>query len=203
MKSQQQARELVERLVEGEVNCLVYTGGKVTDATHKTGAIFPGAFNPLHAAHRKMAAIAEQTLGCHVSYELSIHNVDKRPIAVETVLDRLIQFNDRDVCLTCAATFREKSQVFRHPQFIVGADTIQRIADPRYYDNDLARRDEAIAELTRGSAKFLVFGRAVGNCFQLLGDLDLPSQLAALCQSVEETTFRMDISSTELRDSMP
>ncbi len=71
-------------------------------------AIFPGAFNPLHAGHRRMAEIARKRLGVPVEFEISIENVDKLPLDYLEIARRLEQFSrDEVVWLTRAATFDE------------------------------------------------------------------------------------------------
>ena len=61
---------------------------------HVSGsAIFPGAFHPLHAGHRRMAQIAREWLGMPVQFELSVFNVDKPPLNYWEISDRVQQFD--------------------------------------------------------------------------------------------------------------
>jgi nicotinic acid mononucleotide adenylyltransferase len=164
-------------------------------------AIFPGAFNPLHDGHRTMAALAADHLGVPVEFELSIHNVDKPPLDYLEMADRTSQFSeDQTLWLTRAPTFDEKSRLFSDATFVVGADTIARIADPKYYDDDERAMTAAIERIASRGCRFLVFGRrnAEGQ-FKSLSELDLPTQLSAICDEVPERKFRADVSSTELR----
>lgn len=162
-------------------------------------AVFPGAFNPLHTAHRKMVTAAKAMLGCDVALEISIENVDKPPLDYIEIDDRLRQFTDDDaVWLTRAPTFVRKAQLFPGATFVVGADTIERIGHQRYYA-DQAALDAAIENLAAAGCRFLVFGRTTGGRFRTLDDLRLPESLAKLCRGVPESAFRQDISSTELR----
>ena len=165
--------------------------------------VFPGAFNPPHVGHLRMAEIAEQRLGQPVAWELSIANVDKPPldfIAIRTRVDALRAADaQRPIALTNASTFREKANLFPGATFIVGADTLARIAEPRYYGGDAAQRDAAVAEITRHNCRFLVFGREYEGRFRSLDDLALPAALRTICDGVPATEFREDVSSTELR----
>ena len=103
------------------------------------------------------------------------------------------------VLLTRAATFVEKAALVPGAVFVVGADTIARIADEKYYDGDREKRDSAIAAIAARGCRFLVFGRVVDGRFLLPSELNLPSQLRELCDEVRESEFRQDVCSTELR----
>lgn len=165
--------------------------------------IFPGAFNPLHEGHREMAHLAERRLGNEVYYEISITNVDKPPLEFIEIQNRLDGIKQGDasweLLLTTAPTFREKAKLFPGATFLVGIDTLVRIGDPRYYDNDQRLRDEAIAEIAKAGCRFLVFGRVVEGNFRGLEDAKLPGELVALCDDVPEGEFRADVCSSELR----
>jgi nicotinamide mononucleotide (NMN) deamidase PncC len=166
--------------------------------TSSVRVLLPGAFNPLHSAHRRMAEIAAERYGSPVAFELSITNVDKPALDFIEIADRLSQFQGHSVLLSRAATFVEKAQIAASCLFVVGVDTVVRIGDPVYYGGDASRRDAAIAEIAR-SCRFLVFGRVVGSSFRTLSDFHVPPALRALCDEVPEWEFRQDVSSTELR----
>ena len=175
------------------------TGYRGSSRTDSCRLLFPGSFNPLHAGHEQMIACAEQRTGHPATLEISIRNVDKPPLDFLTMRERADSLARHPLAFTNAPTFVEKSALFPGAVFIVGADTIVRIADPKYYA-DVAARDEAIAEMARRGNRFLVFGRTQGERFQTLTDADLPPALRQLCDEVPEGEFRQDISSTELRD---
>jgi hypothetical protein len=168
-------------------------------------AVFPGAFNPVHDGHRRMASIAQQRLGQPVTWEVSLANVDKPPLDFIALRDRIagLRADDaaRPVALTMAPTFREKAELFPGAAFVVGADTLARIADPKYYGGDAQRRDEAVAHIAGQGCRFLVFGRESGGQFQTLAELNLPPALRTLCKEVPAADFRADVSSTNLRAS--
>ncbi len=165
-------------------------------------AILPGAFNPLHQGHRQMAAAAAARLGEPVAYELCIRNVDKPPLNFHDMRARRDQFAaSEDVWLTNASTFVEKARVFGGATFVVGADTMCRIADAKYYEHGDV--DRAVDELAETGCRFLVFGRALGgdggDRFVALDDLELPDRLRAMSEGISEAEFRSDVSSTDLR----
>ncbi len=169
---------------------------------HDRRLLMPGAFNPLHHAHRRMLTIAEQKTGMAGAYELCVANVDKPLLDYCEIARRLGQF-DRPVWLTRLPTFLEKARHFAGPQsagphFVVGVDTLVRVVDPRYYGSEEAR-DAALAELAALGVRFVVFGRTVGDRFISLSDLPLPGTFHHLCIEVPEAEFAEPVSSTALR----
>ena len=172
-------------------------GKRATVGKGRPKAVFPGAFNPIHDGHRRMAAVAAQRLGNDVTYEICIKNVDKPPLNFHDMQQRRSQFDAREVWLTNTPTFVEKARAFGAVTFIVGTDTISRIADPKYYPGGAMKG--AVDELARIGCGFLVFGRKEDQHFVTLNDLKLPRKLRALCEGVDETEFRSDLSSSFIR----
>ena len=163
-------------------------------------AVFPGAFHPLHAGHRRMAEIAKNLLGVPVEFEISIENVDKPPLDFLEIEHRLAQFAPgQSVWLTRAPTFDEKSLCFPGATFVVGIDTLRRIADCGYHGGNAASWQSAIERIAARGCRFLVFGREHEGRFVGLGDLELPDSLRSLCQEIPANQFRLDISSTAIR----
>jgi len=164
--------------------------------------IMSGAFNPLHNGHRRMIQIAHEWLHEPVALDISILNVDKPPLDYMELERRLGQFpSEQTVYLTRAATFDEKSRLFPGAFFVVGADTLRRIAAPHYYGGSDAACRCALERIAGRGCRFLVFGRDLGVGFVRLADLDLPPALARLCREVPPEVFREDISSTTIRKS--
>lgn len=160
-------------------------------------ALFPGAFHPLHDGHRRMAQVAAARLGVPVTFEVSIHNVDKPPLNFHDLRERAAQFDADALCFTNTATFVEKARTFGDVTFVVGADTMRRIADPKYYPT--GNVSDALDEIAARGCRFLVFGRRDGDRFVTLDDLELPPVLGAFCEGVSEADYRVDLSSTEIR----
>jgi nicotinamide mononucleotide (NMN) deamidase PncC len=166
-------------------------------ADHDGSLLMPGAFNPLHHAHRHMLEIAEAKTGLSGAYELSIVNVDKPFLDYTEIDNRLRQF-DRPVWVTRLPTFLEKARHFHGACFIAGIDTIVRIAQAGYYSG-AEDRDAALQELAELGTRFVVFGRTVDHRFLGLADLDLPVELRDICIEVSRSEFDEPVSSTELR----
>ncbi len=151
-----------------------------------------------------MAEIARRKLRGPAEFEISIVNVDKPPLDYLEIARRLEQFHaEQCVWLSRAATFEEKSAQFPGATFVVGVDTLKRIADVRYYGGAPAACRAALRRIAERGCRFLVFGRLEGDRFLTLADLDLPSELCEICEGVAEDEFREDVSSTALRQGEP
>ncbi|EAQ82627.1 hypothetical protein DSM3645_09517 [Blastopirellula marina DSM 3645] len=186
-------------LLQGDIRACVGAGETVSPSEN-SGVVMSGAFNPLHEGHLEMAAVAEQILGRPVEYEISIENVEKPPLDFGEMAERVDQFEPPQRCwLTRAPTFVEKSRIFPETTFVVGADTIVRIADLRYYNDSEKKRDAAIREFNEQNCRFLVFPRQVKGEFTTLEEIELPTALRRLSDGVSPAMFRADISSTEIR----
>lgn len=191
-------------LLAGEVDAVCLEAGsrkagRRDERQAMSGVVFPGAFNPPHEGHFRMARIAGRLLRAEVEFELSIDNVDKPSLRRSQAARRLERMLPHGaVWLTRAPTFREKSQLFPGATFVVGADTMQRIADPRYYGG-AKQRNRAVAQIRTSGCRFLIFGRTIEGAFRTLADMRLLKPLRELCEEVAAEQFRADVSSTELR----
>jgi len=167
--------------------------------------LVPGAFNPLHSGHRKLAALAPVLEGKPAAYELSITNVDKPELRPDEVRRRLAQFvGHAPVWLTRAPCFTDKARLFPGATFAIGADTAQRLVDPSYYANDEELLRQAFDYLRKQGCRFLVAGRVDANGQYLgLNDIAMPETFRDLFRLILPDVFRMDISSTKIRDREP
>ena len=173
---------------------------RYTESTSEGLLLLPGSFNPVHQGHKEMLRTAEKITGENGAFELSIKNAEKPSLDYITLTDRLEQMNQYPVWLTNTATFTDKSRLFQNSVFAVGIDTIKRIGEVRFYNNDPTLMAESLKELSSNGVKFLVFGRLQGKHFESMQDLSLPDDLLFLCESVPEDIFRSDLSSSQLRE---
>jgi hypothetical protein len=171
------------------------------DCASHPRALICGAFDPLHAGHQRLRDVAACRLEYEAGYELSIRNVDKPPLDYLTIARRRAQFAKDYLALTSAPTILAKSQALPGTTFVVGLDTAERVIAPRYYGGNSAQMLAALQEIRARGCRFLVAGRIISNRFLTLDDLPIPAGCADLFESIPESEFRVDISSTELRRS--
>ena len=194
--------EPIDRLLAGEIDRVtVQPDGQMMLSAPQPSVLFPGSFNPMHEGHVLLARVAEELRQQPVAFEISVTNVDKPPLAAETVRHRLAQFAWKwPVELTRAPTFVEKSRLFPGTIFVVGADTAERLFGPKYYGDDEARMHMALEEIANAGSSFLVAARidAAGR-IRTLNDIPVPRRYADLFTEIPEHRFRLDTSSSEIR----
>ena len=175
-------------------------------AETQANGVLSGSFAPIHEGHQKMAEHATNSKKLNITFELAIQNAEKPPLDQFEIWERSQQDfgvgGEMAVALSNAATFEEKSSLFPGTTFLVGFDTLVRIADQAYY-NGIRHRDQAIENIAKRNCRILVYGRKLvmdgledfwqGNQPGLLKDL------ADLCEWVPESEFRQDMTSTEKR----
>jgi nicotinic acid mononucleotide adenylyltransferase len=196
------AVDAIDQLLTGELDRVtVQPDGQIVLSAPQPFVLFPGSFNPMHEGHVLLARVAEEHRQQPLTFEISVTNVDKPPLAGETVRHRLAQFAWRSpVELTRAPTFLEKSRLFPSTTFVIGADTAERLVAPKYYGDDELRMHMALEEIASSGGSFLVAVRidAAGRV-RALNDIAVPRRYADLFTEIPEHRFRFDISSSEIR----
>ena len=170
--------------------------------------LFPGSFDPMHRGHRCMIELARKKFGqdMQIALEIAVHNVDKPPLDYIDVQNRVTSIAQTPsmanvpVWLTRFPRFADKSDLFRGVTFIVGADTLKRIALHHYYCDAIASTEAAIDRLVANGCRFLCFARkdADGE-LETAETLDLPGMLRQIVDFVPASEFCDDVSSTQLR----
>ena len=192
----------IDRLLAGELDRVtVQPDGQIMLSAPQPPVLFPGSFNPLHEGHVSLAWIAEELTQQPVAFEISVTNVDKPPLAAETIRKRLAQFAWKwPVELTRAPTFVEKARLFPKAIFVVGADTAERLFGPKYYGDNEGRMHAALEQIASFGNRFLVAVRvdATGRV-RALNDIPMPRRFADLFTEIPEHRFRFDTSSSAIR----
>ena len=201
--------DLIERLYSGGFSFVVVEpDGRQHAVAPKNAVVLAASFNPLHRGHVGLLAAAQDITGRPGCYELSIENVDKPRLSEPELRSRLVQFAGlAPVIVTNAPTFVEKSRLAPGSVFVTGVDTAERLFADRYYDRKDHSPDRtsptavALNELRSNGCRMLVAGRMIdGRGFVTLDDLAVPPEFQDLLESIPESAFREDISSTAVRD---
>lgn len=108
--------------------------------SHKHKVILSGSFDPCHRKHLEMAKIASQKYGVPVHFEISLTNVDKPPMDYISLEDRISSIQAcydpdfmGDIFVTNTPLFAQKANIFPESTFILGADTMERLFNVKYY----------------------------------------------------------------------
>ena len=193
--------EIVAQLLAEEVTTVtVYADGHCMADQPVNGALLSGSFNPLHSGHIQLAETAARRLGLPALFELPVINADKGSLALEEILRRLTQFyGQHTVVLSRAPLFRNKADLFPGSVFVIGYDTAIRLVAPHYYGGTVAMH-AALAAIRAAGCRFLVAGRSVEGHFHTLDDVPVPPDYQDLFLGLPASDFRVDLSSTRLRE---
>lgn len=150
--------------------------------------VYPGSFNPLHAAHRD---IFDHIPFESKAFEISIARMGKENLDEESLRERLLQFRGyASVVVTNAARFLHKCAVLKplNPYWHVGVDTIIRMRD-----------DYGELGFEALPGQFSVYDREVDGVVQ-----KYPLDFHILPKNVRRAAYQgqpLDMSSTKIRQN--
>jgi len=208
LEHRREASSLLARVAGGDFAWLRRSpDGAETPGRRLSGAVLlSGSFNPLHDAHRRLAEVAGGLLGRDPVFELGLINADKSPVGEVEADCRAVQFAGyAPLLLTAEPRFVDKTQWVRDSVFVLGADTLARLVDPCFYAGDRDGLPGALARIRESGCRFLVAARLDSSSGRVLtlADCAVPRGFGRLFEAIPESDFRMDLSSTELREKTP
>jgi nicotinic acid mononucleotide adenylyltransferase len=180
----------------------------------------------IKAAMHNMSKVTTYRKQPPIFMELSLTNADKPAIDPAIVSERVHRFlqlgnlpDQWGILLTRAPLFAQKvaclndcivdqsEGAFPKMSFVIGTDTLVRIINPKYYGNEESAMLEAIRSMK--GVHFVVGGRleqTKGSSsppkFVAGGDevFSLPKDVQEMFTIIQESDFRKDISSSEIRE---
>ena len=185
--------------------CFLATGQRGTEPTGRF-AIMPGAFNPPHDGHFGAANASLEEYNYPVVYETTAEPPHKGALTVQELLKRAKLLHGHDRIFTRKLPYYlDKAKAFPSHPFILGADAMVRMLDPKWGIDPI--------DLFKGfidlNTKLFVAGREIDGkfvtCEDILNNLlkDGKRGVWTLAMNVlMPLGGRWDISSTELRNKL-
>ena len=205
-ESTQEFKSIIDSLIAGQIKSFIKrstTTKNIPDGKY-SGVILSGSFNPLHQGHVALKKYVAQKYDLDFTYEISISNVDKPNLTSKEIKLRLGQFKKEDtVIIDQAPLFSEKSILFPKSIFLIGYDTAERLVDIKYYSSDFEQMCQSLSLIEHNKCRFLIAGRVTNGKFLTLENLNIPKRFKDLFIEIPESEFRVDKSSSEIRNRTP
>ena len=166
-------------------------------------ALFPGAFNPPHEGHFGIAEEVRSNWSKPVVFTTTIDPPHKEALSVSEVLRRSCLFRGKgDILFTKGdPLYIDKASRFPRRTFVIGADALIRMFDPKWCSDPVALLDAFRQKETR----FYVSPRMVEGRITGLGDLLFNRKeikLAGFGDLCTPLHGHWDISSSDIRARM-
>jgi len=164
--------------------------------------LLPGAFNPPHAGHEKMADVTTAHLGREPVFSVcsTMPAAHKGDLTVQDMLERARALRHRSVIFTEGdPLFIDKARAFPGRPIVIGADALARLLDPQWGADPLA----VLGEMQKLGTTLFVFDRPIDG-HMLTGKEVLAkagyAESALAAAVVTSAGEGMDVSSTALRE---
>ena len=140
------------------INPPIESLGKYLEGEKSNITMLPGSFNPLHPGHTNVLKESMRIGNSKGLYELAVFNVDKSPLSIDTILQRLEPFKivSEAIIITNTPRYIDKAVLFPGVSYAIGVDTAIRIFDPIYSDNNPSKMIADIFEIVRKGTRFFV-----------------------------------------------
>ena len=172
----------------------VFQGGRRL-SHHKAGTFFPGAFNPPHEGHEAIATNLHR-MGQEPTFAICANPPHKAALSVQEMLGRAKTLQHRTVLFTeNDPLYIDKAKAYPGSSFVIGADALVRMLDPKWGPTP----EQVCSEFKALQTHFYVFGREINGTFMegtnVIASL-VPEGFADLFTSLRG---RWDVSSTVIR----
>ena len=158
---------------------------------------------------------------CPVVFEIAVVNADKPPLSREDLVKRLMAFSSSGVAtqllesygltnvaivVTSHPLFVNKINLFPNCRILLGADTLSRLLNEKYYNNSRESMIVALGKILQKNT-LIVGGRVTPEgefvtAENIILQHHLPVELTQQILNLPESAFRCDISSTTIRNMM-
>jgi len=181
-------------------------GNRSSFTNDKNYVFYPGNFNPIHEGHVNSANAALNDLARYegtiydVVYTTTVNPPHKDSLSSMQVMQRVSMMKNKNFLLTYDdGLYLDKAKKFPESNFIIGADALLRMLDPKWGVNI----EDLLSQFVKLKAGFLVLGRLVDGNFTTLKDIMAKFPILKMYpNNFEEVIGRWDISSTEIRNSL-
>jgi cytidyltransferase-like protein len=195
----------IDRLINGSCKSILLLKDRVLIdiPIHKLNnklIMVPGSFNPLHEGHIMLLEKGKELGNTNEGlFELCISNVDKPTLSKDEIIRRVAQIR-YPIILTNSPKFIQKATLFPGLSFSVGIDTVIRLIDPYYSNNNEQEMLINILKIKENGTQFFVGSRFIKSNIISLDLLNISPLFRDMFIQIEDETNIL-ISSTSIREA--